>query len=61
MSSICATYCVARGSWSGGSTPSAAASSFIAAMKRAVSASIVSPFSCARRMILSSMSVMLRT
>jgi hypothetical protein len=52
---------VARGSWSGRSTPSASASSCIAAMKRSVSWRMLSPFSCARRMILSSMSVMLRT
>ena len=44
-SSICGTYSVARGSWSGRSTPSASASSCIAAMKRSVSCWIVSPFS----------------
>jgi hypothetical protein len=55
------TWPVARGSWSGGSTPSAAQSSCIAAMKRAVRSAIGSRFSAARRMILSSMSVMLRT
>jgi hypothetical protein len=55
------TWPVARGSWSGRSTPSAALSSSIALMKRAVSVSTGSPFSCARLMILSSMSVMLRT
>ena len=58
---IGAMYWVARGSKSGLITPSAAASSSIAAMKRAVSASIGSLFSAARLMILSSMSVMLRT
>ena len=58
---ISATYCVARGSCSGRSMASAAQSAFIAAMKRSVSASTGSPFSAARAMILSSMSVMLRT
>jgi hypothetical protein len=61
MSSMPATWPVARGSWSGRSTPRAALSSFIALMNRSVSASTGSPFSCARLMILSSMSVMLRT
>ena len=61
IATISGMYCVARGSWSGFSTPSAAKSSSIAAMKRAVSASIGSPRSAARSMILSSMSVMLRT
>jgi len=56
-----ATCAVARGSNSGFSTPSAATSSFMAAMKRAVRISIGSRFSCARLMILSSISVMLRT
>ena len=53
--------CVARGSWSGRAMPSASKSSCISWMKRAVSADGVSPFSAARWMILSSMSVMLRT
>ncbi len=61
MFSMPGTWPVARGSKSGFSTPSAALSSFIARMKRAVSASTGSPFSCARLMILSSISVMLRT
>ena len=58
---ISGTYSVARGSWSGGSMPRASTSSCIASMNRCVSASIGSPFSAARLMILSSMSVMLRT
>ena len=59
--SIRSTYSVARGSRSGGRIPSAAQSSCIAAMNRSVTAAIGSPFSRARAMILSSMSVMLRT
>ena len=61
IATISATYSVALGSCSGRSTPSAAQSSCMAAMNRSVSAPIVSPFSAARAMILSSMSVMLRT
>jgi hypothetical protein len=52
---------VARGSKLGRSTPSASASSRSAAIMRSVRLRKVSPFSSARRMILSSMSVMLRT
>jgi hypothetical protein len=43
MSSICGTYSVARGSWVGGSTPSAAKSSCIAAIISSVSARMVMP------------------
>ncbi len=61
MSCISATYSVARGSWSGRSIPKASASSCMAAMKRSVNERMLSPFSTARRIILSSMSVILRT
>ncbi|MNN94309.1 hypothetical protein D3C81_2129100 [compost metagenome] len=56
-----AIWSVARGSWSGGRMFRRRSSSCIASIMRAVSASNDSPFSLARLMILSSMSVMLRT
>jgi hypothetical protein len=52
---------VARGSSVGGSMPSAPMSCCMAAIISSVSARIGMPRSSARRMILSSMSVMLRT
>ena len=55
------TYPVARGSRSGGRIPSARQSSCIAAVNRSVTASVASPCSFARAMILSSTSVTLRT
>ena len=61
MVTISGMYSVARGSASGACRPSSAQSSCMAVMKRLASAFQSSPFSCARWMILSSMSVMLRT
>ncbi|MCY1374739.1 hypothetical protein D9M69_621000 [compost metagenome] len=61
MPSICGTYSVARGSMVGGSMRSAPMSSCMAAITSSVSARMVMPRWTARAMILSSMSVMLRT
>jgi hypothetical protein len=61
MAIIRGMWSVARGSMSGGRLPSAAMSAWNAAVVRSVSARIVSPFFCAAALILSSMSVMLRT
>jgi hypothetical protein len=61
MSSISGTCSVARGSCVGEARPRAAKSRCIEAMVSRVSSPIVMPRSTARRMILSSMSVMLRT
>jgi hypothetical protein len=61
IDSICGTYSVARGSCVGGSMPMAPMSSRMAAIISSVSWRMVMPRSTARLMILSSMSVMLRT
>jgi hypothetical protein len=61
MSSIGCTYLVARGSMSGRSNLSRPVSAWNASTSRSVIASIGSLRSRARSMILSSMSVMLRT
>ncbi len=54
-------WAVARGSSVGGRMPRASESSCMAAMKRSVRSEKGSPRSLARLMILSSISVMLRT
>ena len=59
--SICGMYFVARGSCVGARHPSASMSSCMARANSSVSSSVVTPRSAARRMILSSTSVMLRT
>ncbi len=61
IESICGTYSVARGTTPGGRMPRACVSSSMYLVKRVTSEERVSPFSTARLMILSSMSVMLRT